>query len=263
MKIIEKQIGIKEYVDEATIQIKEVFEEEEESPSYPGVITVYRKEIVEIEVKDTYDPQAVDNAYIEFAHIDNNSKKKFRWLTESECQTNRIKLHGPAMGDHVSGLVQAPIGFNEEELEAFLAKHNINTSEFGKDHTKTLSDFSAELLKGEASLMVHPNGKMVRVVDVVVLFFIKRPSGEVLVELHEQGLDGGIKALNRLPCSKRRPGENQFTAAQRILNRDLKMDENYAIINPNTVRVLEEEYDSKAYPQIRTLHRKRIIEATL
>merc|ERR1712151_893667 len=143
------------------------------------------KEIVEIEVKDTYDPQAVDNTYIEFAHIDNNSKKKFRWLTESECETNRIKLHGPAMGDHVSGLVQAPIGFNEEELEAFLAKHNINSSEFGKGHTKTLKEFSAELLKGEASLMVQSDGTMVRVVDVVLLFLLKGQSTDILVELHE------------------------------------------------------------------------------
>merc|ERR1719414_2558710 len=102
--------------------------------------------------------------------------------------------------------------------------------------------------------MVQPDGNVVRVVDVVLLFLLKGQSTDILVELHEKYSDGEVNPLNRLPGSKRRPDENQFTAAQRILKRQLKMDENHVRLIPGSVKVMEVDQDSKAYPQIRTLY---------
>merc|ERR1719163_2283007 len=78
------------------------------------------------------------------------------------------------------------------------------------------------------------------------------------------GNQGGQKeTLNRLPGTKRRPDENQFVTAQRVLKRQLKMDENFASIKQDDVKVLEDDQQSLSYPGMKTLYRKRIISAEL
>merc|ERR1712183_599675 len=112
-------------------------------------------------------------------------------------------------------------------------------------------------------LMVGPDGKVVRTVDLVVLVLKKQAVGDILVEVSERLTDGTTNTLKQLPGSKLRPDENQFVAAQRVLKRQLKMDENFVTFDPADVKVVEEQKDSNSYPGFSTLYRKRIISAEL
>merc|ERR1712187_420934 len=131
--------------------------------------------------------------------------KSYQWLTAAQCEKKEVKLRAPVGGEEVSGLVQAPIGYSEEELSKFLEDNGVDPSQFGKANMKTLKEFSTELIKGEASLMRQPDGKLVRIVDIVVLWLNKEEVGDILVESEEKFQDGTKNKLDRLPATKRRP----------------------------------------------------------
>lgn len=249
---------------------REQFEEEEESRSYPGVVTVYRKELIEGRVVDAGEDLLQKLGLVGhdadggFATTHASGLiTEYSWFAEEVCQSRSVKLRAPAEGEEISGLVQAPIGFSEEELLEFLQRNGVDVNQFGHGHAKTLKEFSTELIKGEASIMLARDGRILRIVDVVLLHVVKQGVGDLLMELQEKHTDGTIHGLNRLPGAKRRPDENQFVAARRCLRKHLKMDENYVDINQHDVRIIEEEKDSPSYPGIRTVYRKRVISAEL
>jgi serine/threonine protein kinase len=248
-------------------EAKEVFEEEMTSVSFPGVTTVYRKEIISGSV-DSSDIASMEKLGLkDFAKSKTdpeykNGGKVYAWCLEKTCEDKRIKLRAPAAGSEASALVQAPIGLKLEDLEKFLSENNVDPEAFGRAETANLKAFSDELIRGESTLVKSADGKLRRVVDVVLLKLIKEGSGEVLVEMEEQ-LDGAKNTLNRLPGSKHRADENHFLTAQRIFKRQLWLDENYVDIDASNVTILEETKDSVSYPGLPTLYRKRIIVATL
>mmetsp|Transcript_126589 Transcript_126589/g.218421 ORF Transcript_126589/g.218421 Transcript_126589/m.218421 type:complete len:767 (-) Transcript_126589:152-2452(-) len=238
--------------------MKESFEEEEESPSYPGVTTVYRKEIIQGKIVGAGGPTKG-----EWSKQDKTGNTKFfQWMTDKQCAQKNVKYKAPE-DEEVSGLVATPIGMTEEELRAYLQANKVDVSLFGQNHTKTLKDYSAELIKGESSLMQDAGGSLTRVVDVVVIKLVHSVTQSILVQTEQSYPDGTKVPLKRLPGAKRRPDENQFLTAKRILKRQLKVDENHVTYDAKDVQVVEEEKESLAYPGLRTVYRKRIITAML
>lgn len=246
------------------LKTKEVFEEEEDSRNFPGMRTVYRKEIVECQVTTT-DMDVLQRVGLpggsEWNYDSHGNIKFFHWLTEDQCATSSVKLRAPEE-EEVSGLVQAPVGYTEEALVTYLTSCNVDVSKFGQDHTKTLKEFSAELMKGETSLMQDSSGTVIRVADIVLVRLVNA-AGETLVQTEQTFSDGKKSPLNRLPGTKRRPDENQFLTAWRVLRKQLKMDENLVSLDPKHVRISEDEKDSPAFPGVRTVYRKRVITAEL
>jgi hypothetical protein len=244
--------------------LEEVFEEQEESPSYPGVRTVYRKHVVacEVKAKTTSASQRVGlKGSGQYSHKNhNNITQTFEWLSEQACMDRGVKLRAPAHSQEVSSLILPPVGLHEdapfESLTTTLEKARIDPEKFGKQNTKTLKEFSDELITGEALLEKQPNGSVLRIVDIVLLKIVKAGGNgrDVVVQL----ADGGGA---RLPGAKRRPDENQFVTAQRILKQHLKVCENTVTMDRRSVLIMEEEKDSPSYPGMRTLYRKRIITA--
>merc|ERR1712050_12147 len=127
-----------------------------------------------------------------------------------------------------------------------------DTSKFGKDGAKTLNE---ELVKGEAQLTRKPDGSIIRLVDVVILR-ITRSDGDSVVEI-----SGVAGQSGRLPAVKRRPDENPFWAAKRVLSKVLKISENLVNIDRNNVLLIEEETTSKAYVGLPTIYRRLVISA--
>merc|ERR1719460_2784245 len=99
------------------------------------------------------------------------------WLSESNCSTLQppVPLRAPKVSQkQVSGLVQAPIGINEQALAKYLVSCGIDVAKFtGSDGIKSLAEFAGELANSEAALARNKDGKVVRVVDVVALKLIK------------------------------------------------------------------------------------------
>merc|ERR1712048_575745 len=114
---------------------------------------------------------------------------------------------------------------------------------------KALSD---ELSLGMASLETQKDGRLMRTVDIVEIKVEYPGSKAVLVEA----------GWNWLPAVKRRPEENQFLAATRVLKEVCKMDPNYVVWDPNNVENIEDEVESVSFPMI-SKYRKRIITAHL
>lgn len=247
---------------------QEFFEDDEDSPSYPGVRTVYRKEIIEGTVTTT-DATVLQRIGLQgsstgqWSHEDSNKYTYYYcWKTEAECSAKQIQLRAPAKGTDISALVPAPIGFQEEELQHFLNANHVDVSKFGKDGVKELSEFSEELCRGEAALTRQANGRIIRVVDICIMK-ITRKNGDILVEVSETLEGGQVKELKRLPAVKRRLDENQFLAANRVLSKVLRISENVVEMDPNNVQLVEEETTSKAYAGLPTMYRKRIISSKL
>jgi len=245
---------------------KEVFETQEESPSYPGVRTVYRKEILE-GVVTTTDAAALKSMALSaggaFTATDPTGVcRAFAWMSDKMCQQKLVKLRAPQSPQDVSALVQAPIGLSKDDLVKYLRTNNVDVTKFTRENnSRTLREFSTELITGEATLAQQGSGRIVRIVDVVILV-ITRPGGDVLIQTGETS-GGQTKQLNRMPAVKRRPDENQFLAARRVLDRELKMDANFVTINSTNVKTVEEQKDSFSYPGLPTIYKKRIITAQL
>merc|ERR1711865_518879 len=106
------------------------------------------------------------------------------------------------------------------------------------------------------------DGSLIRIVDVVVIKLIHSVTGSILVQTEQTFPNGEKIQLKRLPGAKRRPDENQFLTARRILKRQLKVEENHVTLDASGVQVAEEEKESLAYPGLRTVYRKRVITAT-
>eukprot|EP00971_Amphidinium_carterae_P060819 1203946-Amphidinium_carterae.1 len=195
---------------------KEVFEMEEESRSYPGVRTVYRKQIVQGRVIQRDDKQSRVWTMNSFKNA--RSTKFFSWMSEEECVRKSVKLWPKEGKAEVSSLVPAPVGLKVEALGRFLKSNNIDPSAFGKAHTKTLQELSMELTSGESILMQLDGMRVVRLVDVVLLKIQKPgPNGspdEVLIVTDEtdaksikQDFEEGV-TVQKLPGTKRRADEN-------------------------------------------------------
>mmetsp|Transcript_60795 Transcript_60795/g.199078 ORF Transcript_60795/g.199078 Transcript_60795/m.199078 type:complete len:959 (-) Transcript_60795:48-2924(-) len=264
------------------LHTKEAFEEDEESLSYPGVRTVYRKEVVSAVHKTGAGSKhhgaegslgrgrwhLAVSAGLESMkhHRSSRSTKFFTWLTDQECDSKGVKLRAAAGGGvEVSSLVPAPIGLKVKALGRFLKANQVDLSAFGKDRTKTLQELSTELMSGECSLRTMPAGGVVRIVDVVLLLITNVTADSALVVTKETSASGGgiDNLVNRMPGTKRRPDENHFHAAKRVLQRQLKIPENLINLDADNVQIYKEEKDSPSYPGLRTVYCKRIISAQL
>lgn len=267
-KIVRDQLQMSDCEITFDIAGKECFEDEEESQSYPGLRTVYRKEIFEgkIGVNDPVILQRIgassasgtDEIKVEDF---NKYVRGFAWKDDDACKVENIRLRCPAEEVEVSALVHAPVGYEEDELAQLLTAHSIDVSQFGQGTNRSLEEFSTELVAGEAVLQQRNNGQITRIVDVVLLNLVKE-DGSVLVEVSET-LKGSTQNLNRLPGIKRRSDENCFLAAQRVLTQLLKIDENCVNISSEGVLFIEHEKESAAFCGLPTLYQKRFINGQL
>jgi len=244
---------------------KDAFEEEFESPSYPGVKTVYRKEILEGYVactdKDVLARISLPAAEKGWSVEDKSKNTKFlNWMGERDAVKKGVKLRSEGT-EEVSGLVSAPIGLNEEDLRRYLVKYNIPIEPFGRNNARTLKEFSTELVKGESSIQVNTTGEVVRIVDLIIMKIENPQTGDVLMQTEQTFGDGTKTLLNRLPGAKRRPDENQFVTARRLLRKQLKIEENNCILDAKGVQYYEEQKTTQAFPGVKTIYRKRLIRA--
>jgi len=239
----------------------EWFEDEEMSPSYPGVRTVYKKEIYE-GVVTTSDAAVLARVGLQgkdakFQHTcSKNYKRSFAWFSEAQAKQKQVVMRAPASNKDISALVQAPVGFSEEELQKFLQSNKVEVKE------EALKEFSDELVTGKSQL-VRQGGKIVRLVEVVIVE-LRRSDGSVLVQAKEESnATNATKAAIRLPAVKRRPDENVFWAAKRVLGKVLKISENIVILDREGVLLEEKPPEMSKVFNLPTIYRRLVIPASL
>mmetsp|Transcript_60102 Transcript_60102/g.127332 ORF Transcript_60102/g.127332 Transcript_60102/m.127332 type:complete len:789 (-) Transcript_60102:190-2556(-) len=266
VRIVQDMLGMPAHAVEWDLKRVERHEEETESPSYPGVRTVYRKEMIEgvvnLKTSDELAKVGLPNFDTWNASDKAGNTKFFQWMTDNVAISKRVKLKAEAT-EAVSTLVRAPIGMGEEALRNHLTSLGVDVTKYGQPGCKSLKEFSAELIRGESTLQQDPaTQKPVRVVDVVLMVVQRAAGSEILIQTEQADAQGHRSRLDRLPGAKCRPDENQFLSARRILRRQLDIDENLVKLD-REVGVLEEEKQATAYPGLKTVYRKRMIKAEL
>lgn len=195
----------------------------------------------------------------QFCHKDPNGNTKFfAWLTDEQCETYSVGLKEPESVSGMDALVNPPIGFSEEALREFLVAKSVDPETVAG--TGTLKDLADESLCGESTIVTEMDGRVLRIVDLVLLRLVA--GSQALVQTRETilGTEPRVsKSTNLLPGSKKRPDENQFVTARRVLEKQLRIDTNLVNLNPDTVDIVEERKVSQSFPGMETLYRKRII----
>merc|ERR1712151_827193 len=130
-----------------------------------------------------------------------------------------------------------------------------DVSRYGRGGCRSMKEFSKELIRGESCLMQGLDGGIVRVVDSVLLKLVNPQASEMLVQTEQACVDGSRTPTEVLPSAIRRPDENQFITAKRILRRHLKIDENRVKINAKSVRYFQQDKALPEYPGITTVYR--------
>jgi len=237
----------------------ECFEDEELSPSYPGVRTVYKKEIYEGVVTST-DAAVLARLGLQGAAKDqafqstcpNKCKRSFAWFSESTCKQNKVVMGAPPSKKGFSTLVEAPVGFSEEALQKFLRSNKVEINE------EAFKEFRDELSTGKSKL-IRQKGQIVRLVEVVIVE-LRRLDDKVLVQVEKEA-SGSSKSNIRLPAVKRRPDENVFVAAKRVLSKVIKISENLVVLDKEGVLMEEKPPEmSKAF-NMPTIYRRLVIPA--
>eukprot|EP00811_Abedinium_folium_P035980 NODE_872_length_2723_cov_15.424114.p1 GENE.NODE_872_length_2723_cov_15.424114~~NODE_872_length_2723_cov_15.424114.p1 ORF type:complete len:825 (+),score=208.20 NODE_872_length_2723_cov_15.424114:359-2476(+) len=245
----------------------ETFEREEQSASYPGVRTVYNVEVVPGRFITT-NPEILKKVGItaegatKYSCTSKQVTRSYEWWTEPQCTSASVKLRAPVEEVHVSALVLPTVAIDQAQLEDMLATARVDVSRFGKHGAKSVQEFFDELLSGEASLERAEDNTLRRNVDLVTLHLVS-PDNEGM-NLAEVGdvRNGKASTFNRLPATKRRPGENYFLAAQRIM-KNMGINPNFITIHRERLKTIEEHRDSKGYPGIETYYTKHIVYGVL
>lgn len=242
-------------------------DQDEPSSSYPNLRTVYRKEIVPCRLVAS-SPEAlkrigigIEGSVAFTAKVDTRSLSCM-WLTQDQCVAHDIQMFAPAASSDFSALVYPPVGYQEEELNEFLIAGGIPLDQWGAGNNKTLSEFSEELIKGEAVLVKGADGKIVREVNAVILKVFREDRNEILVEAAET-TSGTTDTRERLPGLKKLNGEHPFWAARRLVSQYLKIPSHMVEIDTTSVQAMQEMQDSTSYAGVQTLYRKILITANL
>ncbi|CAE7233898.1 IPL1, partial [Symbiodinium pilosum] len=186
--------------------------------------------------------------------------RTLRWMTEQEATASCVKVG--AERSVISSLVQAPIGLKEEELTSYLCELGVDVSQYGREGAKTLKTLSDELIKGEVQVGTDKNGVPVVVSEVVNLCIHDQIHGETLCQYKQLGPGDYSYEHLTLPRTARRPDENEFLVAKRILKRRLRINPNTVVLETK-VRRLQEERSTMAYPGLIFVERELVITANL
>eukprot|EP00929_Paragymnodinium_shiwhaense_P084242 TRINITY_DN45025_c0_g1_i1.p1 TRINITY_DN45025_c0_g1~~TRINITY_DN45025_c0_g1_i1.p1 ORF type:complete len:862 (+),score=212.26 TRINITY_DN45025_c0_g1_i1:119-2704(+) len=265
MRLLQKRLRLHDCEVDLTLDTNEVFEDEEESPSYPGVLTVYCKEVVTGTLKGGKGLHFTERTW--FSEDAAGGTRWFSWSSSEECQKLGIPIAAEQDENFLTCFVRAPFGFSEEEeLQRYLRAFDIDTSQYGKE-TGRLKELLAEVSRGKSALVEQqkpdgPGKRLVRLVDVVLLRLERADTGELLVELPQEGATNGA-SMERPPATKRQPDENQFLAAKRLIRKRLLFDENWVNFQPGQSNVVEEESPSSKFPGLVTVYRKTVLSAKI
>eukprot|EP00746_Dinoflagellata_sp_MGD_P038489 gnl/MRDRNA2_/MRDRNA2_192579_c0_seq1.p1 gnl/MRDRNA2_/MRDRNA2_192579_c0~~gnl/MRDRNA2_/MRDRNA2_192579_c0_seq1.p1 ORF type:complete len:415 (+),score=68.45 gnl/MRDRNA2_/MRDRNA2_192579_c0_seq1:169-1245(+) len=240
---------------------EEHLDEEHESTSYPGIRSIYQKHFIDC-FFETHDKKIKGLIGLP-SHSDFNTKKEkvqleWSWWTLEECKRKKVVVQGekPEYASEKSPFARQEGTWTEQVLVDLLKSKNIPIDQYGKGEAKSIKEFLEELEQG-LSYIMRSRDRILRVVDLVTVR-IHAQDGSLLVETQENFQDGRNRKRNILPGRKRRPTEDAWQTAKRILF-EVNLDpSNIDIVLGNETW---DEKESSTYPNIKTVYRKHVMDA--
>ena len=133
------------------------------------------------------------------------------------------------------------------QLQHFLTTHNIDTSHWGTQNFKTITDLFHELQNGDIQLQSDPPLRVVRVVRVIV-----RQNDHILVEQEQLFRDGRTRVRNQPPSEKLQRDESPRDGARRCLVEELQVTPQQIEILNGAPLIQEQITDSHSYPGLQS-----------
>lgn len=147
-------------------------------------------------------------------------------------------------------------GDSEEELRQLLTSRGVNTAAWGQGNAKTVTSLFAEVEDQETTLLLRPDGTLVRALNVMqVAVRDPRHRDRVLVEASQVLPDGRERRREVLLAEKMMAGEQWQDAAMRGIAEELGSilgDVLYVRLRHDTYTVRAASHDSPSYPGLRT-----------
>jgi len=261
-RVLEETLNLDPSIVDLQLHHVGLQEEEQGSHSFPGLYTVYRKEVV-MGFVSSKDPAMRLRFGLDtggFSATERGCTRKLRWITEQEAEASNLKLQPGSGSNLMSSLVFAPIGLKEGELTEYLQSDlRVDVRQYGQNGAKTLKEFSEQLIKGEVHIVKGKNGAGY-VISEVVNLCMSNQRGDVLFQVKQEGPDGYVNDKLLLPCASRRPDESTFLVAKRIIRKSFLMNPNDVGLETE-VRLLQEERSAMAYPGLSFVEREHVINA--
>ncbi|CAK0832630.1 unnamed protein product, partial [Prorocentrum cordatum] len=217
---------------------------------------------------------AVSSTWFLMAYLDvrTGALRQMEWWPADRLRALGVPVD--AWGPELAGLAGAAGEAPGERPPAavavgyILARHGIDTNQFGRGVARTLDDLTEEIRTGASRLMLDASAhkKLVRVVDLVLLRVAVGTGDDadelVLVELGKEYSDGRAAAgLERLPATKREPHESTKRVVDRMLAQIFGQGRGAVRYSLQDSDVFETEDDSASYPGVRTVYRKELVKA--
>ncbi len=144
-----------------------------------------------------------------------------------------------------------------DKLHRILTAGGIDTSAWGRAHTKSVHDLWTEIVAGESRIRTQP---LQRVVLGVVVILIR--NGEhILIETRQVFASGMTRCRHRPPSEKMQPGERVDDAARRCLREELGAGCEDIEIVASASPLRREVRLSPSYPGLSTVYLFHTVEA--
>merc|ERR1719161_1446106 len=189
-----------------------------------------------------------------------NDVRTWAWWSQKKCEDHGMNVMGSEKKSRFEGMKLADPSletWSAEEIREKFLTHGIDVSLYGQQNTRSLEQVANEVQRGESYLM-ESNDRILRVVDLV-LVRVAEPKGRILVEVKHEHPDGTCTKCERLPATKRKPGDNVWRTAQRLLETRPKLVSDQVNIRLGVEDLTEEEQESTSYPGLLSVYRKHYV----
>jgi hypothetical protein len=239
----------------------------QDSASYPGLSTVYRKTLFSAVVNK--DAEALllqrlglpDDSPFDIVDDQNQNTVSMKWCTPEELEKESIVVSFSKRElKEFEGLKQLEEEkWTEDMMTKVLQNHHVDMSKFGQGSARSIKQFVDETNTGETKLWSDGGSKLRRHLDILVVK-IKNPFGAYLIETGHSFGKGQSKQKNAFPATKIRPFEDKVWAVRRLLGEvDIPYSSSKIMFGPTRV----DRNESPSYPGIMTVYVKQIVEVQL
>jgi len=249
---------------------REILIQKKQSPSCPGILTVYRRHVLHMEIKEKYTAEdklkQMGWPLGEPLVVQEKADKTltWTWITKEEFDKAQL-LEGDAdMAVRYAAVVPAKIHdqMGHNKLREKFRRCGIDPNAFSDEK---LEELAKEEESGECTLVEQNMGDgkrtMKRVVKLTIVRVLNK-KGDVLVEVGKE-LRGKMTPHKKMPGIKQRLHENPFLAARRWLTSRLMVDDDEIHFDTKAGGVLEESGDSKGFPGLSSVYEKQVIQVRL
>jgi len=248
---------------------RDVVIRKEESQSCPGLLTVYRRSVLNLEFADerTSTQHLAQKGWPkgeQFVEEKDGVRKTWSWITRQSFDEQELLEGDSELAARYAAVVPARTHdrLGHADLRLKFKRCGLDTDNLPDEKLEELAN---EQETGECTLIEQDMGggkyKLERVVRLAVVRVVN-DNGDILVEVGKKVRDKVTEA-KKFPGIKQRINENAFSAARRWLESRLMLDDDEIHFDTEAGGMIEENQDSKNYPGLQSIYEKQVIQARL